>query len=118
MTAHTHPRLAETVLEPTRQPLIDLGGNHRSLASWAREFSVHPNAVARWRDNGILGADGERHYLEAFKVGGRWRISRSAAQRFLAALNQKKNGAVTLRTPAEARKADTRAREELAAAGF
>jgi hypothetical protein len=93
-----------------------------SLARWARELGVSPNAVSRWRTEGLLKADGTREYLNAFKCGGRWRVSRESMDLFLANLNQQADGSVSAatapRSPSEARKADERAVRELTAFGF
>lgn len=50
---------------------------------------VHPSVLARWADVGVKrGRDGDRVYLDAWRVGGTRKTNRDAVERFLQALNQ------------------------------
>ena len=50
---------------------------------------VHFNTVHRWIKDGIITPSGERVYLEAVRLGGRWLIARQALKAFIAATSRR-----------------------------
>lgn len=48
---------------------------------------VHPSVLSRWSDRGVLARNGERVYLETWRVGGQRQTTQAAIETFLTALN-------------------------------
>lgn len=48
---------------------------------------VHPSVLSRWSDRGVLAANGQRVYLETWRVGGQRMTTQAAVEAFLSALN-------------------------------
>lgn len=86
------------------------------FAAVARDQAVHRRTVLRWNTAGILTPSG-RVRLDARRVGGKYRTSRAAVERFLAALNPVREGVPLVRTPAQAAAAASAAMKQLAAMG-
>lgn len=69
-------------------PIPILGENALTFQRLARALGVNVATVCRWRTRGVLNRDtGERHKLNAVRIGGVWRCSTQDAERFIAALN-------------------------------
>jgi hypothetical protein len=56
------------------------------LGEAARLLSAHVNSIRRWITSGGVAPSGAKVKLEAVRVGGRWKTSEAAIQRFVAAL--------------------------------
>lgn len=48
---------------------------------------VHPSVLSRWSDRGVIAKNGQRVYLETWRVGGQRHTSQAAVEAFLVALN-------------------------------
>ena len=48
---------------------------------------AHPSVLSRWSDRGVLAANGQRVYLETWRVGGQRMTTQAAIEAFLSALN-------------------------------
>ena len=48
---------------------------------------THPSVLTRWSDRGVIAANGERVYLQTWRVGGQRMTTQIAIETFLAALN-------------------------------
>ncbi|MDB5344294.1 MAG: hypothetical protein JWP89_2671 [Schlesneria sp.] len=48
---------------------------------------VHPSVLSRWSDRGVLAPNGERVYLQTWRVGGQRQTTQAAVEVFLGALN-------------------------------
>jgi hypothetical protein len=58
----------------------------RLVLPLAREFGLHPATLHRWRERGVLGADGNRRRLLMTRLGGRWYVRDEDLSAFFAAL--------------------------------
>jgi Protein of unknown function (DUF1580) len=88
----------------------------------ARGLDCHVASVLRWLTRGVRGRDGTRVRLEGVRVGGRWKSTWPAAERFLARLNPAaatdgQPDPVPVRAPGQPRRADDRAAQELVRGG-
>jgi hypothetical protein len=76
---------------------------------------THLSTLLRWILTGATGPDGSRVRLEAVRLGNRWMTSRSALQRFVAALTPRLDAqpAEGQRCHSHRRRASERAASEL-----
>jgi len=68
-------------MPPHNEPKISLGELSRRSP-----VPSNPRTFARWILRGVQTADGNRVFLEAVRVGGRWMTSEAALDRFFDAL--------------------------------
>jgi hypothetical protein len=97
----------------------------RPLSFWARQMLMGPNgqavslqSVTRWIKSGVEAPSGERVYLAAARVGGRWVTDEAAIREFARKLT---SGRVTLRearSSAARRRADESADQALRRRGW
>jgi len=74
--------------------MIDLLKQALNFSHAAREWlphsrsgrPVHPSVLGRWADRGIV-VNGQRVYLDTWRVGGQRMTTQDAVEKFLAALN-------------------------------
>lgn len=87
------------------------------LAEAGRIAKVGPRVITRWGRTGFL-RNGERVRLELVKLGGKYRTTKNAIVRFIAALNGEDEPAPMPRTATQRRKASEAAEKELIAMGL
>jgi hypothetical protein len=69
-----------------------LDENLLSLAGAAAEIRAHEATARRLILNGVLLPGGGRLKLEAVRIGGRWKTSKQAIERFVASLTAARQG--------------------------
>jgi hypothetical protein len=110
-------------LDLTTEAVLSLSQAARLLPPGRGSAHVHAATLTRWILQGCRAPGGRRVCLRAARVGSRWVTSREALNEFLAALTPR-HGAGPLtpdpapRTPAQRRRASTRAEAELARLGL
>jgi hypothetical protein len=80
----------------------------RPLSFWARQMLMGPNgqpvsvqSVTRWINSGVEAPSGERVYLAAARVGGRWVTDEAAIRAFVQKLTPGRVAVSEARSPAE-----------------
>jgi hypothetical protein len=90
----------------------------RQFCGYRNNATLHPATVYRWAIQGVVLPNGERVFLEAIRIGGRYLTSQPAIARFVEAQTAARLGEPVLpnaqRTPAEAAAAAHDAGEQLA----
>ena len=112
---------------PAEESAGQVGGDKEySVKGLADMLGVTGQSVWRWIHSGVRAVNGKRVYLEAQRIGGRWRISAEAWESFNRAINRRPAESGTMddrlrrrsgRSVLAERRA-ARARETLRAAGF
>jgi hypothetical protein len=97
----------------------------RPLSFWARQMLMGPNgqpvsvqSVVRWVKRGVEAPSGERVYLAAARVGGRWLTDEDAIREFVRKLAPGRVAVSEARSPAARRRADERADQALRRRGW
>jgi hypothetical protein len=87
----------------------------RRVPRTRRDRPVTLSCLLRWVLTGVTGPDGQRVYLEAARLAGRWVTSPGAIRRFIAAQTPRlgTEPAPSPRSPAQRRRAGERAAREL-----
>lgn len=104
--------------------MYDLAGEeHISIPQFCRLVPsasgkpINISTAHRWIHDGINAADGTRAKLGAIRIGGRYIVSRSAVNKFIAALTGETT-AEPIRTPAARNRAAEAAKKKLEAIGI
>ena len=97
----------------------------RRLSFWARQMRMGPNgqpvsvqSVVRWINSGVEAPSGERVYLAAARVGGRWVTDEHAIRAFVQKLTPGRVAVSEARSPAERRRDAESADQELRRSGW
>jgi hypothetical protein len=102
-------------------------GQGETLARLARraprtrlDRPVGASCLFRWARSGVAGPDGQRVYLEAARLAGRWVSTPGALRRFIAAQTPRRETEPTgaPRTPGRRQRAADRAGRELDGLGI
>lgn len=64
------------------EQLISLAAAARMVPPSRRGRPTSPSTLLRWVQDGVACSDGQRVYLDAFRLGGRWVTSIEALARF------------------------------------
>jgi hypothetical protein len=78
------------------------------------------SCLLRWITSGVIGPDGQRVYLEAARLAGKWVTTPGAIRRFAQAQTPRfaAEPAAALRSPSQRGRASERAAKHLEQAGF
>jgi hypothetical protein len=97
----------------------------RPLAFWAKQMRLGPNgqpvsvqSVVRWINSGVEAPSGERVYLAAARVGGRWVTDEHAIRAFVQKLTPGRVAVSEARSPAERGRVAESANQELRRSGW
>jgi hypothetical protein len=109
------------VLDIANEELIPLFQGATKVPPFRRGRKTHPSTLWRWVNQGARSPSGERIFLEAVRLGGRWLTSVAALQRFAEALTPTKSANIPAnmpRPPVARQRASDRARQELERLGI
>jgi hypothetical protein len=116
MTAEMLSLLAQEIAEGNGEALSRLG--HR-LPSYRGGKSPTLSCMIRWVKDGVRGPNGERIYLEAARLAGRWVSTPQALIRFIERQTPQVGGeAPKTKTPGKRQRAAERAGDELTKLGI
>jgi hypothetical protein len=97
----------------------------RPLSFWARQMllghgggPVSLQSVVRWVKRGVEAPSGERVYLAAARVGGRWVTDEAAIRAFVQKMTPDRVAVSEARSPAERRRDDESADQGLRRRGW
>ena len=97
----------------------------RRLSFWARQMLMGPNgqpvsvqSMTRWINSGVEAPSGERVYLAAARVGGRWVTDEHAIRAFVQKLTPDRVAVSEARSPAERGRDAESANQELRRSGW
>jgi hypothetical protein len=103
------------VIDLTAEAPIPLSAAAKLIPPARSGKRTHLSTLLRWILSGATAPDGSRVRLEAFRLGNRWMTTKSALQRFVAALTPRIDAqpAHASRSNSRRRRASARAATEL-----